>query len=293
MNWSAADEGFRIEDVSVQGLAVEDLPACESGPARARPLGALAASSMGFAASLVLAGSVLFLSPAAPPAIDELPTATIAPRPTAPARAEAPAPIAPRAAFDLDVPELAKEKSVSIEPARQAGGRQESLSFGAFDAGRFFLRIDILQPVGAKLGNSDFFLDMARHASEASLAVVRISQPTPLSGRTGAFEAADIRLSQRQGEGPATERSCVAVRMIDSTLSIEIAGLACGAAGRPVDRRVAACLLDRLYYLPGGKNEALQKAFAKADAPSCFAAPAVEANAAGARTPAKKRGARH
>ncbi|ATQ68418.1 MULTISPECIES: hypothetical protein [Methylosinus] len=277
MSWSASDE-----DISVY----------ESGPARARPLGSLAASSMGLTASLVLVGAALFLGPVAPPQVDDLPTATIAPRPNAPVRAEAPAPVAPKAAFDLDVPELAKEKSVSVEPARQAGGRQESMSFGGFDAGRFFLRVDILQPAGAKLGNSDFFLDMARHAAEAGLAVVRISQPTPLAGRAGAFEAADIRLSQRQGDGPATERSCAAVRMIDSTLSIEIAGLACGAPGHPVDRRVATCLLDRLYYLPGGKNEALQKAFAKVDAPSCFAAPTTEANAAAAR-PAKKRGARH
>ncbi|MBY6240789.1 hypothetical protein [Methylosinus sp. Sm6] len=276
MSWSASDE-----DISVYA----------SGPLRARPLGSFAASSMGFAALLVLAGAGLFLRPPALPAIDDFPTATIAPPP--PARARASAPVAPKAAFDLDVPELAKERVVALEPSRHAGGRQESMTFGGFDAGRFYLRIDILQPTGDKLGNSDFFLDMARHAADAGLSVVRIAQPIPLSGRAGAFEAADIRLSQRQGEGPVTERGCTAVRLIDSTLSIEIAGLACGAAGRPVDRRVATCLLDRVFYLPGGKNEGLQKAFAKADAPSCFAAPAQEASAAGARAPAKKRGARH
>jgi hypothetical protein len=272
MSWSASDESFAVY---------------ENGPLRARPLGSLAASSMGIAASLVLAGSLLFLRPAAP-SIDELPTATIAPRPTPLAAARAaPAPVAPRAAFDLDLPDLAKEKTISFGAPRQTGGLQESLTFGGFDGGRFYLRIDVLQPTGDKLGNSDFFLDIARHAAEAGLAVVRISQPTPLAGRAAAVEAADIRLSQRPGDGPATERSCAAVRLIDPSLAIEIAGLACGTAGRAIDRRVAGCLLDRLYYLPGGKNEALQKAFAKSDAPSCFTAPTVEAAAA------KKRAARH
>jgi hypothetical protein len=279
MSWSASDE-----DVSVY----------ESGPLRARPLGSLAASSMGIAAMLVLAGAVLFLGPAAP-GIDELPTATIPPRPTLPVKADAPAPVAPKAAFDLDAPELAKEKSLSFEPPLKAGGREEQMTFGAFDAGRFYLRLDILQPTGAKLGNSDFFLGMARHAAQAGLSVARIAQPTPLSARAGAFEAADIRLSQRNADGgaaAATERTCLAVRLIDPKLSLEIAGLGCGAAGRPLDRRMMSCLLDRVYYLPGGADDGLRRAFPKADGQSCFAAPVAEAQGA-AHPAAKKRAARH
>jgi hypothetical protein len=279
MSWSASDE---------------DICAHENGPLRARPLGSLAASSIGIASILILAGSVLFLRPAEL-LIDELPTATIPQRPALPAKAEAPAPVAPKAAFDLDVPELAKEKTLSFEPPLQAGGRQEQMTFGAFDAGRFYLRLDILQPTGAKLGNSDFFLGMARHAAQAGLSVARIAQPTPLSTRAGAFEAADIRLSQRNGDGGAagaTERTCLAVRLIDPKLSLEIAGLGCGAAGRPLDRRVMSCLLDHVTYLPGGADDGLRRAFPKAEGQSCFAAPVAEAQG-GARPAAKKRAARH
>jgi hypothetical protein len=277
MSWSASDE-----DMSVYG----------SGPLRARPLGNLAASSIGIASIVVLAGSLLFLRPAEP-LIDELPTATIPPQ--AAAKAEAPAPVAPKAAFDLEVPELAKEKTVSFEPPLQSGGRQEQMTFGAFGAGRFYLRLDILQPTGAKLGNSDFFLGMARHAAQAGLSVARIAQPTPLPTRAGAFEAADIRLSQRNGDGGAagaTERTCLAVRLIDPKLSLEIAGLGCGVAGRPVDRRVMSCLLDHIAYLPGGADDGLRRAFPKADGQSCFAAPVAEAQS-GARPVTKKRAARH
>lgn len=272
----------------------DDFSAYGSGPLRARPLGSLAACSIGLAAILVLAGSLVFLRGGATPSA-ETEVAVDAPAPAAlPMRGEAPAPAARKAAFELDVPELAAEKAISFEPPLQAGGRQESMIFGAFESGRLFLRLDILQPTGDKIGNSDFFLDMARHAAQAGLSVVRIAQPTPLTARAGAFEAADIRLSQRRADGAAgaMERTCLAVRFINPKLSMEIAGLACGAAAKPLDRRVMGCLLDRLYYLPGGPDDALRKAFVRTEGASCFQAPAAEAEPA-ARPASKKRAARH
>lgn len=269
----------------------DDFSAYGSGPLRARPLGSLAATSIGLAAILVLAGSFVFLhGPATPPA--EIEAAVEIPPPALPLKTAAPAPAERKAAFELDAPELAAEKTISFEPPLQAGGRQESMIYGAFDSGRLFLRLDILQPTGDKLGNSDFFLDMARHAAQAGLSVARIAQPTPLMARAGAFEAADIRLSQRRADGAAgaTERTCLGVRLINTKLSMEIAGLACGAAAKPLDRRMMGCLLDRLYYLPGGPDDALRKAFAKAEGASCLQA----ADAAPAARPAaKKRAARH
>lgn len=298
MSWSVSDEEF---------------PVYSSGALRARPLGSLAASLMGVAAIAVLVGALAVArfsqgepapsqaaAESAPPVAAKTAAAkSVATRTDifAPPQSGSGAIARQAAGFDLDVAELAKEKKVSASPPPQSGGRRETLSLGEFESGKLYLRLDILQPAGEKLGNSDFFLDMTRHAAQAGLAVSRIGQPTPLASRVGAFESADIRLSQNGGGSAplaAGERGCLAVRLINSKLSIEIAGLACGAGARPIDRRTMSCLLDRLYYLPGGDDKALERAFAKADpdrGQGCFA-PAAPADAeAGARPAPKKRAA--
>jgi hypothetical protein len=240
-------------------------PYVSGGPLRARPLGNLAASLMGVAALLVLAGSLAFVRApqeattsvaAAPPAlVKSAPAAVVA--------------LERVAAFRLEAPEIDREPKITFDPALPSGGRQETHAFGAFDTGKPYLRLDILQPAGEKLGNSDFFLDVARHAAQAGLGVVRIGQPTPLATRAGAFEAAEIKLSMREGgvaaAAAAGERSCLAVRLVNTGLSMEIAGIACGAGAKPMDRRALGCLLDRVYYQPSGENKALARSFPKVE----------------------------
>lgn len=283
--------------VSVSG---DDLPYA-SGPLRARPLGSLAATMMGVAALLVLSGAFFFVrAPQQQPEATGAAEATAAAEPTAvaaPVRAPAPLAAPERvAAFALDAPELDKEPKVTFDPPLPSGGRQETHAFGSFDAAKPYLQLDILQRGGEKLGNSDFFLDVARHAAQAGLAVVRIGQPTPLVTRAGAFEAAEIRLSQRPSGAAAAsigERSCLAVRLVNASLSIEMAGLACGAGGKPMDRRVVGCLLDRVYYAPSGDNKALARSFPKIEGPGCPAAAAPAGEAEPAKPAPKKRATRH
>ncbi|MBG0809092.1 hypothetical protein IY145_06850 [Methylosinus sp. H3A] len=274
--------------LSVSG---DDLPYVSGGPLRARPLGNLAASLMGVAALFVLAGSLAFVR--AP----QDATTSVAAAPPALVKS-APAPVvAPErvAAFRLEAPEIDREPKIAFDPALPSGGRQETHAFGGFDTGRAYLRLDILQPAGEKLGNSDFFLDVARHAAQAGLGVVRIGQPTPLVTRAGAFEAAEIKLSLRDGGVAAAavgERSCLAVRLVNASLSMEIAGIACGAGAKPMDRRAMGCLLDRVYYLPSGENKALARSFPKVEGPGCLAAPSTGETEAAKPAP-KKRAARH
>lgn len=267
MSWSISDEEFSA------------FPAPR--PLRARPLGSLAASMIGIVAIFVLALSLLFLGKS--PVEDAQRAAPIATAPVAaPAIAAA---FAPReaaqaqeaAAFDLSAPELANEKKTySVLRHKQGGGRQDTLGFGEFDGGRPYLRLDIHQAGGEKLGISDFFLDMTRHAAQAGLAVARMSQPAALASRLGAFEAADIRLSHGASEGAvsADERVCLAVRLVNPKLSLEITGLACGGGGKPIDRRAMACILDRLEYASGGENEALAQFFQKERGQACVRAAA-------------------
>lgn len=289
MSWTVSDEEFSAYPCEIL---------------RARPLGALAASLMGVSAIAVLAGALLFVRPAV-----EAPQSAAAPAAARSASATgssasmnaeifatapSPVPVAKRsAAFDIDAAELAKEKKAYSLQQREGGGRQDTVSFGEFDGGKFYLRLDILQTPGEKLGNSDFYLDMARHAAQAGLTVARIGQPSPLASRFGAFESADIRLSQTSDDAApavAGERACLAVRLLNAKFAVEITGLACGAGAKPIDRRTVSCLLDRLQYAPGGEDKGLERLFSKTEdrGQSCFAAPNAADDFPTGKIPAKK-----
>jgi hypothetical protein len=247
-------------------------------PLHARPLGSLAATMIGVSALCVLAAAISLQDQepvnvaqvaAEPPALAE-PRALAAPIALdalrAPIETSAAGGTKIFAAFDLGAPEFAKEKKTVSSRRFEQGGREESLTLGQFGDGGPYLRLDVYRPGGEKSGNSDFFLAMTRHASQAGLAAARISLPGPLATRFGAFEAADIRLAKTAGENPAaSERSCLAVRLVNPKLPLEIAGLACGAAARPIDRRSMGCILDRLDYLSNGENKALDDFFLNAE----------------------------
>jgi hypothetical protein len=300
MSWTASDEDFSPDPHEIL---------------RARPLGSLAAAMMGVAAIVVLAAALLFtrstptqeaeISAAAPALAQSAPASTksssidaeiFAPTPSGLSVVGKRAPV-----FDIDSIDLATEKkSHAVRDDGKGEGRQETLSVGAFEDGKLFLRFDFRRLAGEKLVNSDFYLDMARRAAQAGLAVKRIGPPSPISTRFGPFEAAEIRLSQT-GEGGApsgaAERGCLAVRMSSVKAPVEIAGLACGAAAKPIDRRVMSCLLDRLRYVPSGEDKALERLFAGAEPErpqGCFAAaaPSVVPNGTGAKSTKKPAAAR-
>lgn len=263
--------------MSVSGFE-EIYAACPpTGDLRARPLGTLAASMIGGAAVLVLGTALFFIKPRLPQTADasappQAPAAAVAQPAEPPLAPAAAAPAKLSAIFDLTAPEFSKGKKAFSVRRRDQGGRDDIVTIGEFPDGGLFLRLAILQSGGEKFGNSDFYLDMSRHASQAGLAVVHIGRPSPLTSRFGAFEAADIRLTPNAAESSsgspiaAGERSCLAVRLMNSKLSLEIVGLACGAGSKPVDRRAMSCLLNRLDYIAPGENKALDQFFLKIEA---------------------------
>jgi len=235
-------------------------------PLYARPTGNLAAAMIGVVAVTVLGAAAIFVKPQ--PTIEA--NADNGGRNDSGdvARAPDPAPIAKQnAAFDLTAPEFAKEtKALSSRRLEGGDGREDSLTLGEFTSGGPYLRLDIRETPADKRGNPDFFLDMTRHAAQAGLAVVKISQLSPLASRFGSFETADIRLSQKaSGESAPTERACLALRLIGGKRSVEIAGVACGAPAKPIDRRALGCILDRLDYVPNGENAAFHQFFPAAE----------------------------
>lgn len=264
----------------------------------ARRNGAIAASAIGGAAVVILALTSLFAKPGVAPtpaapespqaASQDTPSQTQAPAPAAPKitlRSTSASPAAKSGSFDLAAPEFAKLKRDFSSSPRELGGRDDVLTLGEFGGRGPYVRIALQQAEGEKL-RSDFSLDMSRLAVQAGVGVLRVAPPSAIATRFGAFEAADIRLTQGPLEALATkagaERSCVAFRLIDQKLSVEAAGLACGAAGAPIDKKSLGCILDRIDYAPGGGEQALDQFFARAASEPVAPCPAtkVQSNAA-------------
>ncbi|MGJ0392309.1 MAG: hypothetical protein ACR650_06050 [Methylocystis sp.] len=243
--------------------------ASQRSPLRARPAGVRAALGMGAGASTILAVAALaFRAPAPAPDLagSEAPAIKASPaKITAKAGMEGESVAV--ASLDIAAPELDHEKKVvAIGETRNGDVRADSLTIGQFGGGGTFLRIDVHPALDPRATNADFFLDMKNHAEAAGLTASRIVQRAAVPTRFGAFETADIRLSQAGGEGAqASERACLAARLVEPKASLEIAGIACGAAAKPIDRVALACLLDKLSYSAGSDNRALNDFFLSAE----------------------------
>lgn len=150
--------------------------------------------------------------------------------------------------YALNAPEL---DAVPLYEARRnsaGGGRQDILTFGELDGDRPFLRLMLYRVGSERQEETPFFVDVARLAASASLAVTRSLDPQDLATRFGDFEAADIDVAP--GSGAPTP--CLGFRgsMLDG--GFRISGLACGTEAKPMSRPALACMLDRLDFESGG-----------------------------------------
>jgi hypothetical protein len=275
-------------------------------PLRARRGGARAALGMGVAATLFLTLAALFAETPAPAPDGSVAVVRSAPAPfakftTKASMAEATpaaALVNPVSTFDLNAPGFEREaRTVASEPADGEGGRIDRLTVGGFANAAPFVQIDVHHTPLGDAANADFFLDMTSHARAIGLNVNRIGQPTALTTRFGAFEAAEMRLSQPDAAG-VNPRACFAARLLGPDHAVEIAAVVCGGGARPIDRAALACVLDRLDYAPAGDAGAVSEFFAKArtlqtgaSAGAC-ALPAADITASIPTRPAQPRGGR-
>lgn len=274
-------------------------------PLRARPAGARAATGMGVGAALILLAA-LVIFPREPGTAERKSAEKPAPRATVtPTRkisnkisidaVEASALMAqPFSAFDISAPEFSREKkTIAARDGDNGSGRIDTISIGQFAMGAPFMRVDIHQDIADKEKSSDFFLDMTRHAAQEGLNVEKIGQPSELIAKFGSFETAEIRLSQPESEGVgASERNCLATRFIDDKLAIEIAGLACGQASKPIDRVALGCLLDRIDYTASPDRPELNAFFTQAAASRSAGCDNISRDDLTATIPAQKNAAR-
>jgi hypothetical protein len=178
----------------------------------------------------------------------------------APLRAPPPLwqPIAqPAALFGLDVPDL-QGLPFAYEARREGDeAREDTLTFGSAEAdARPYARLVVQHSAQPEPRGSSFFVDLARRAADAGLAVARSAPASGLSTKFGVADVADVALSGN------TERACLGFRLSHADSVFRLGGWLCGPGGQPA-RRQLACLIDGLSLR--GNDTGLRALFAQAE----------------------------
>jgi len=140
------------------------------------------------------------------------------------------------------------------------GGRIDDMTYGAFaSADGRWLHLRIHRPAAALEPETAFFVAMARIASRHGLAVRRTALPELIGSGLGVMAVADLDVAGAEGEA-----ACLGFRLRSARPAFELAGFACGAANRLLDRRELSCALDRLRLAETRADPELAAHFAAA-----------------------------
>jgi hypothetical protein len=183
--------------------------------------------------------------------------------PTSPAVAPAPRPAwldiaKPYPLFELSAQSLIREKPVyTARRHSTGGGREDVLTFGDFGGKQAFLRLSIYRHGSEEASNAIYFVDMARRAGAAGLAVTQAELPRALPTRFGVFESAPLELAA----AGLKRKNCRGFRLESTQPALSLGGLACGGGEQAFSAADTACLIDRLDLLAAGQDQALADFF--------------------------------
>lgn len=194
----------------------------------------------------------------------------------------------PLAMFAFESQEFAPAPAAfSMRRHTTGGGREDILSFGNFADEGPWLRLTIHQVGEEGAPDQSLFVETARRAGEAGLALVSLSNSDALPTRFGVAEWADAKLSS-----PADvirRENCAAFRFAETRPALRVSGLACGPAGQPYNRAQMSCLVGRLDLAAAGGDDELQKFFARSELARDAACPSSRGRNAGPPAPARAR----
>lgn len=165
----------------------------------------------------------------------------------------------PTALYAIDAPDL-QGLPIRHEARRDPeGARDDTLTFGAAEDGlKPYFQLVVRLSAQPERSEASFFVDLARRAAEAGLAVTRSASPGGVRTKFGTAEVADVTLA-----GDA-ERACLAFRLPGSEALFRAGGWFCGASDPPPSRDRLACLIDGLS-LRGSGDQALKALFSQAE----------------------------
>jgi hypothetical protein len=162
--------------------------------------------------------------------------------------------------FALNSPDWDREPTIyTAQRHRDGGGRRDHLTFGTFGADQPWLHLTLYRTGQEEADLAPFFVDMARRAAPAGLAVARMGQPKALPTRFGTFDIADFTLTAPGGVlAPTTP--CLGFRLAEAK-ALQIGGFACAAPGKPIERVRLACTLERIDLVAAGDDTELRAFF--------------------------------
>lgn len=149
----------------------------------------------------------------------------------------------PAMPVSIDMPEW-KGLARSHEARRHARTRlrEDVIAIGQPQSNALFARLVLARSAnGEALPGGSFYLDVARRAAQAGLAVVKSETPSSLDTKFGPFEMAEADLAT----GSIT-RPCFAFRGPEGESGIRLTGFVCGTAEKKPDPRQLSCFIDRL-----------------------------------------------
>ncbi|MCW6510418.1 hypothetical protein [Lichenifustis flavocetrariae] len=138
--------------------------------------------------------------------------------------------------------------------------RQDTLTYGVPLPGEAFLRLLFYRKGAEMTAQTTAFLDAARLAAGAGLAVVRSGLTSTVPTRFGPFEVTGVAISRAGGSA-----SCLAFRRSGTASVLDVSGLACGTDEHPVDPVTLACTLDRIDLVSAGDDIPLRDVFVAAE----------------------------
>ena len=163
--------------------------------------------------------------------------------------------------YTFETPEFARLTHAHEARRLAAGpGRWDSLTLGNFTGAGPWLHFDITRFGRAGQPEPGFFIELARHAAEAGLAVSRSDAPARIASRFGGMDYAAVVL-----ERGMLQARCQAFRLGELGPDLSIAGIYCPAPGKPQEAGNLVCMLDRLSLAGGGEDAALRQIFVAAE----------------------------
>lgn len=256
-----ASAGFRDLRARLTFATRDDPEPPKGGTSRLRPHAPIVLGGLAAGLALLVAGAAMTRQdgPAAPVA-PAAPVVPVLAAPPPPAWVEV---IRPFTAFDLAGGPYAK-LPMTYAARRDIGGtaRQDTLTYGTAQPGTPFLRLMFYRRGAEPAPTTTGFVDAARLAAGAGLAITRSGLGSTLPTRFGTVEVAGVAVSRADRSA-----TCLAFRLADpgTAAVLELTGLACGTDERPADLATLACTIEKLDLVSAGDDEDLRAVFVAAE----------------------------
>lgn len=213
------------------------------------------------AVTVISAGAILFGADQAPTVTAPIPTET--PERTGSTAATDPwvRLARPLNLYSIDAPEFAKLPQQHQARRHSIGnGREDRFTVGDFAGLQLYYDVRLYRPGGEQRADSTLFVETVRRLAGDGLTVTRMAADEQHRTKFGMASVADATV--QDGE---RQRHCLAFRLGGTGDPLTIAGLACGAETRPLDRAMLTCFIDRISLLASGDDAALRNVFSSAE----------------------------